>query len=91
MLTKDDDWVDRFKADPLAAARGPLETALVAHAVKLTEAPASIDKADIAALEQVGLGERAVLDLTLVVGYFNMVNRIADGLGIPLEAGFPGT
>ncbi len=29
--------------------------------------------------------DRAILDLTLVVAYFNFVNRLADGLGVPLE------
>jgi alkylhydroperoxidase family enzyme len=40
---------------------------------------------DIARLRKAGWSDRAILDLTLVVGYFAFVNRIADGLGVQLE------
>ncbi len=40
---------------------------------------------DIARLRSAGWSDRAILDLTLVVGYFAFVNRIADGLGVELE------
>lgn len=55
------------------------------HAVKLTREPSSVNVADINALREAGLDDRAILDLTLVIAYFNFVNRIADGLGVPLE------
>jgi uncharacterized peroxidase-related enzyme len=77
--------VDRFKAAPEDAARDAFERALVRHAVKLTREPSAVNAADIAALREAGLDDRAILDLTLVVAYFNFVNRIADGLGVPLE------
>ena len=42
-------------------------------------------EADIDALRTVGLDDRAILDLNMIVGYFAFVNRLADGLGVPLE------
>ena len=33
----------------------------------------------------VGLSDRAILELNLVVSYFAYANRIADGLGVQLE------
>ena len=32
------------------------------------------------------LSEQYILDLTLIVGYFNFVNRIAMGLGVDFSA-----
>lgn len=36
-------------------------------------------------LKRLGLDDRAILDATLVIAYFNFVNRIVLGLGIALE------
>lgn len=60
----------------------PRERALADHAVKLTRTPHAITEDDVAKLKKVGLDDRGVLDLTLVVAYFNFVNRIATGLGL---------
>lgn len=35
---------------------------------------------------QVGLSEREVIDANQVIAYFNYVNRVAEGLGVELEA-----
>lgn len=40
---------------------------------------------DIAALREAGLGDAGIHDAACVVGYYNFVNRIADGLGVELE------
>lgn len=45
--------------------------------------------ADVDALRAVGLSDRDVVDANQVVAYFNYVNRIADGLGVELEAHWP--
>jgi len=58
---------------------------LLDYAVKLTREPSDCSEADIAALRQFGWSDRAILDLNLVVAYFNFVNRIAEGLGVHLE------
>ena len=57
------------------------------HAVKLTREPWACTEADVDRLRAVGWSDRAILDLTLIVGYFAFVNRIADGLGVELEGG----
>jgi uncharacterized peroxidase-related enzyme len=58
---------------------------LCRHALRLNELPSSVGSADLDALRRAGFGDRAILDLTLVVAYFNFVNRIASGLGVELE------
>lgn len=55
---------------------------IVRHAEKLTSAPSAMTEIDLGELRAVGLTDNDILDLTLVVGYFNFVNRIALGLGV---------
>lgn len=58
---------------------------MLAYAVKLTRASATIHRSDVDALLAVGFAEAAVLDICQVVSYYNYVNRLADGLGVELE------
>jgi alkylhydroperoxidase family enzyme len=42
-------------------------------------------KTDVMALRAAGFSDTAILDINQVTGYFAYVNRLADGLGVPLE------
>ena len=55
---------------------------IVIHAEKLTSAPAAMTESDLDPLRAEGLTDSDILDITLVVAYFNFVNRIALGLGV---------
>ena len=55
---------------------------IVRHAEKLTMAPGAMTESDLGELRAEGLSDDDILDLTLIVGYFNFVNRIAMGLGV---------
>lgn len=59
--------------------------ALCRHALRLNRRPADVGEADLEELRRAGHDDRAILDLTLVVGYFNFVNRVASGLCVELE------
>ncbi len=63
------------------------ELALLEFAEKLTREPSSCRERDIDLLRQAGWSDPAILDTTLVISYFNFVNRISDGLGVELEEG----
>ena len=65
------------------------DTALCAWAEKLTRDPHDTAKADVAELEAAGLSPEAISDAAQVIGYFNYINRIADGLGVDLEPDMP--
>lgn len=59
---------------------------IVIHAEKLTSAPSAMTESDLDPLRIEGLSDQDILDITLVVAYFNFVNRIALGLGVSHSA-----
>jgi uncharacterized peroxidase-related enzyme len=77
--------VDDWRAAPLA----PLERALAEFASKLTLRQREMSEADLRALRAHGLDDRALHEAAQVIGYFNSITRIADALGVQLEADAP--
>jgi uncharacterized peroxidase-related enzyme len=63
-------------------ALGGRELALLRYAEKLTLFPADMAEADVQALRKTGLDDGEILEATQIVGYFNYVNRILNGLGV---------
>lgn len=84
-MIQDDSLVAQLKEDYAAARLDPIDRAIVEYAVKLTRTPAQITQADVRALREAGLSDRAILDVAQVTAYFNFVNRLADGLGVTME------
>ena len=68
-------------ADGLEALEPRLSN-IVRFAEKLTMAPGAMTESDLGELRAEGLSDKDILDLTLIVGYLNFVNRIAMGLGV---------
>ena len=55
------------------------------YAIKLTLSPVRMVQEDVGRLRRAGFDDRTILDINLVTGYYAFVNRLADGLGVPLE------
>jgi alkylhydroperoxidase family enzyme len=53
--------------------------------VKLTHAAAEVEQADIDGLRAHGLDDTTISDAIQVIGYFNYITRVADGVGIDDE------
>jgi len=68
-----------------AADLAEADRAMLDYAVQLTRAPWAVAEADVERLRRAGFSDRAILDVNLVTGYYAFVNRLADGLGVPLE------
>jgi uncharacterized peroxidase-related enzyme len=62
---------------------------MLRYALKLTRAPATVDETDVEGLREVGFCDRDILHIAEVTAYYAYANRIADGLGIPLEDWIP--
>jgi alkylhydroperoxidase family enzyme len=64
---------------------------MLAYAERLTRAPSSVSEDQIHELRATGWSDRAIHDMAQVIAYYNYVNRVADGLGVTLEQGWPET
>ena len=78
-----------LKRDWRKAGLAETDSALCAWAEKLTRNPDGATQADVVELEGAGLSSEAISDAAQVIGYFNYINRIADGLGVDLEPDMP--
>jgi len=63
----------------------PREQLLFQHAARLTQEPWTAKETQIEQLRQVGLDDKAVLQLTMLASYLSFENRVALGLGVVLE------
>lgn len=61
------------------------------YALRLTLRPWEMEESDVSLLRTEGFSDRDIVDANQVVSYFNYVNRVADGLGVDLEARGPDT
>jgi len=85
-LTEDKKLVEQLKQDYRKANLGEGDRAMLDYAVKLTIEPAKMEEADVITLRQVGFTDSAILDINQITAYYAFVNRLADGLGVELEA-----
>lgn len=83
---KNENRIARLRQDFMTADLEPQELALARYAQKLTLTPGASGESDIAQLRDAGLSDRAILDASQIVAYFNFVNRLVLGLGAHLEA-----
>jgi alkylhydroperoxidase family enzyme len=58
---------------------------MLRYAVKLTKTPWKMQAQDVEKLRRSGFSDAAILDINQIAGYYNFVNRLADGLGVELE------
>jgi len=86
MLTEDPELSRALAQDHREADLEAADRAMLDYAVKLTLTPGEMGDGDVERLREVGFDEVAILDICQVVSYFNYVNRMADGLGVELEA-----
>ena len=73
-------------SDYRSAAISTADRAMLDYVYKLTLEPWAMVRADVEQLQGEGFSDRAILDINQVAGYFAYVNRLADGLGVQLEA-----
>jgi uncharacterized peroxidase-related enzyme len=71
-----------LRRDYTQASLAEQDRALLDFAVKLTTAAYKITPIDLARLCQVGFDDVGILQITLIVAWFNYINRVADALGV---------
>jgi len=83
---KDDETLELLSTADGLETLEPRLSNIVRHAEKLTSAPGAMTESDLGELRAVDLSDKDILDMTLIVSYFNFVNRIAVGLGVDFSA-----
>lgn len=61
------------------------ELELMRYAKKLTLRPGEMCAADVEALKNAGLDDGEILEANQIIGYFNYVNRLLNGLGVTTD------
>ena len=88
-LIADDSRADEIgaalKDDAPERAFGGAELALLRYARKLTRTPGEMVEQDVAALRAAGLDDGEILEANQIIGYFNYVNRLLNGLGVSTD------
>ena len=83
---KDQEKLEQLQNDFESADLDEKEKALCRFAKVLTESPERSEDAGLVnPLKTLGFTDREILDATLVIAYFNFVNRIVLALGVTLE------
>jgi len=84
---KDDAKIIKFIEDYRLVKLNEKDLLLCDFAKRLTLHPGDVNEENhLAELKRISFTDREILDATLVVSYFNFVNRIVMGLGVELEA-----
>ena len=55
---------------------------MVEYAIKMTKTPGQITQEDVDSMRDAGYSDEDILNINLIMSYFNFVNRIALGLGV---------
>ena len=80
-----DAFVHALARDWRTAPLSKADHALCEYAAKLTLRQEEMSPGDLDTLRALGFGDRAIHDATQVIGYFNYITRVADGLGVEPE------
>lgn len=74
-----------LRADAPEQAFEGAELAGLRYARKLTREPGDMAEGDVLAMRQQGLDDGQILEINQIVGYFNYVNRLLNGLGVTTD------
>jgi len=90
--------VRQYSGDPLlgehlvmnyrVARLSKRQRAMLDFAVKLTSSPWSVEEADRERLRRAGFSERDIWDISAIVGFFNMSNRVASATDMRPNAAY---
>jgi uncharacterized peroxidase-related enzyme len=85
-LLKDDALLERIEADHKTADLSDRRTAMLQYVSKLNRTPKDMGPEDVENLRAHEFSDTDILHIAEVAAYYAYVNRIADGLGVEVEA-----
>lgn len=84
-MARDAELAEQVKKDFRTSKLDDKHKQLCEWAEKLTRTPADCNREDVDALREHGWSDEEITSAAQIIGYFNHLNRLADGLGIDLE------
>ena len=82
----DPELASHIMHDYTRAGLDPQTRGMLDFASKLTRNPSSMEEADVKTLRGLGLSDEQILSVVLITCVFNFMTRLADGLGVELDA-----
>jgi alkylhydroperoxidase family enzyme len=84
---EDDRIVEALKAGQTSDPElfSAAEREMFAFLETLTLDPSAVREEDVEALRSAGFDDPEILEIVTVAGYFSLMNRMSDGLGVELE------
>ncbi|MBS3778140.1 MAG: peroxidase-related enzyme [Candidatus Thermoplasmatota archaeon] len=79
---KDKEKIDEFLQNLDYSTFSEKKQAVLTYAEKLTKHPNNMKESDINNLKENGLNDKEILEIALIISYFNFVNRMALGLNV---------
>lgn len=79
---KDDEKVRQAIKSPESLDLSERERSMIHYVTTMTKNPGKIKREDIDSLGEAGFTDEDILNINLIMSYFNFVNRIALGLGV---------
>ena len=83
----DPDLASHVLHDYTKADLGPKAREMLDYAVALAKNPVSCEQKDVEHLRSLGLSDEEILSTVLITAYFNVMNRLANGLGVEVPPG----
>lgn len=80
------DTLSAVLQDPATAEIDPQLAAVLGYVRRINTMPHGMTQADMDAVLDTGVTERALYEATLIAALFNMMNRIAEGTGVTFDA-----
>ena len=79
-----------FKSRSLQDVFDGAELEMLNYAEKLTLRPNEMRKTDVDLLKSAGISDGEILEVNQIIGYFNYVNRLLNGLGVTTDGDIVG-
>lgn len=74
--------MEALRRDHRTAPVTDAEHVMLEHVDRMTRDATALGPADLERLRSAGFDDRAILQITLIAGWFNYINRVADALGV---------
>ena len=81
-MSLDAELAGQLARDYTQANLDEADRAMLDYAAKLTRHAYKVTPEDLQRLCDAGFTDQAILQINLIAGWFNYINRVADGLGV---------